>query len=136
MRLVERLLGRGVSRGSGAIAKERLTLVLQYDRARLTPADLEHLKNELLDVIAQHVEVERDLVQVRLQPGGGRLVVDVPLSGLLPRDVGPENGGRRSRACRPLSNELSSGWPFGADGVPSTGRSWRPCSPRSPSGSP
>ncbi len=98
MRLVERLLGRGVSRGSGAIAKERLTLVLQYDRARLTPADLEHLKNELLDVIAQHVEVERDLVQVRLQPGGGRLVVDVPLSGLLPRDVGPENGGRRSRA--------------------------------------
>lgn len=66
---------------SGPRAKERLQLVLIHDRTDLTADELSALKDEILQVIARHVEIERDAVQITLEHDGRsqRLVADIPL---------------------------------------------------------
>ncbi|MBU0492986.1 MAG: cell division topological specificity factor MinE [Chloroflexi bacterium] len=68
-------------RKSGDIAKERLQLVLVQDRFRLSPELLEALKNELLDVITRHVDVDRSGIEVELAHGdtGDTLIANIPL---------------------------------------------------------
>jgi cell division topological specificity factor len=73
-------LGRAHPTGSRSVAKERLKLVLEYDRAQLTPAQLEQIRVEIVTVISRHVNVRREDVAVSLE-SGGRLVVDIPLDG-------------------------------------------------------
>ncbi len=62
-------------------AKERLQLVLIHDRTDLTPAELNALKDELLEVISRHVDIDPAAVQIQLTHDGRtqRLVADVPL---------------------------------------------------------
>jgi cell division topological specificity factor len=74
----DRLLGRETA-GSGAVAKERLKLVLEYDRAQLTPAELDSIRRDLIASISRHVTVAPDDVQVTLEQGG-RLVAEIPLA--------------------------------------------------------
>ena len=52
------------SKKSAASAKERLQLVLIHDRTDLTPAELNELKDELIQVISRHVEIDPDAVQI------------------------------------------------------------------------
>ena len=87
MGLLRRLLGRREP-SSGKVAKERLRLVLTQDRAGISPALLETLKDEIITVISRHVDVDVDGVQVTVtQSGSGRhsrhessLIADIPLS--------------------------------------------------------
>jgi len=73
----ERLTGKK----SAASAKERLQLVLIHDRTDLTPGALEALKEELLAVIARHIDIDPSAVRVELAHEGReqRLVADIPL---------------------------------------------------------
>ena len=66
---------------SAQSAKERLQLVLIHDRTDLTPAELTTLKDEILQVIARHVDFDPDAVQIAVEHDGRsqRLVADIPL---------------------------------------------------------
>jgi cell division topological specificity factor len=66
---------------SAASAKERLQLVLTHDRTDLTSAELTAMKDEILQVIARHVDFDSDAVQIELEHDGRsqRLVADIPL---------------------------------------------------------
>ncbi|MDF1499799.1 MAG: cell division topological specificity factor MinE [Anaerolineales bacterium] len=74
-------VGLGKSR-SAKDAKERLQLVLIHDRAGLSPGRIEALKDDLIDVISKHVEIDRDLVEITLTKDRDRqrLVADIPLA--------------------------------------------------------
>ncbi|NCP86859.1 MAG: cell division topological specificity factor MinE [Anaerolineae bacterium CG_4_9_14_3_um_filter_57_17] len=77
MSFFERLMGRK----SAKSAKERLQMVLIHDRTDLTPAILEALKEELLAVIARHVDIDPSTIRVELENEGRsqRLIADIPL---------------------------------------------------------
>ncbi len=75
---------------SAESAKERLQLVLIHDRTDLTPAELTVLKDELLEVISRHVDIDPDAVQIQLEHDGRsqRLVADIPLRSVTRRRTG------------------------------------------------
>ncbi len=62
--------------------KERLKLVLSYDRAKLTPGMMEELKHELLQVISKYFPAEESEYDVKLEQQGDRMVfvANLPLS--------------------------------------------------------
>ena len=66
---------------SGSRAKERLQLVLIHDRTDLTAEELRTLKDEILQVIARHVDFDSNAVQIAVEHDGRsqRLVADIPL---------------------------------------------------------
>lgn len=76
---IDRLMGRKPK--SRETAKERLKLVLIHDRTDLTPSELEALKNELLVVIARHVQIDPNAVRISMTQDGReqRLVADIPI---------------------------------------------------------
>lgn len=76
----DRLLGRREP-PSREVARERLELVLGYDRAKISPQLLETLKDELIHVISQYVEIDHERVEISLTQDRhqGRLVANIPL---------------------------------------------------------
>ncbi|MBM3152861.1 MAG: cell division topological specificity factor MinE [Chloroflexi bacterium] len=62
-------------------AKERLQLVLIHDRTDLTPAELESLKDDLIDTISRHIQIDPQAVSINIAQDGRaqRLVADIPL---------------------------------------------------------
>ena len=71
----------GSIKKSASDAIERLKLVLIHDRTELTPAELEKMKNELLEVISRHIEIDADAVRITMNQEGReqRLTADIPL---------------------------------------------------------
>jgi cell division topological specificity factor len=63
------------------VAKERLRLVLAYDRASMSPDALDLIKDEIIAVISRHVRVDAEGVQVSVSRDEteSRLVADIPL---------------------------------------------------------
>lgn len=55
--------------------KERLKLVLSYDRAKLSPGKMEQLKHDLLEVIARYFPMDGHDTDVRLEQHGDRMVL-------------------------------------------------------------
>lgn len=55
--------------------KERLKLVLSYDRAGLTPGKMEELKAELLQVIGKYFPAKESDYDVKLEQQGNRMVL-------------------------------------------------------------
>ena len=62
-------------------AKERLKLVLAYDRARLSPGMVESLKRDLLEVLRRYFPAQGEGLSVALEERGEKmvLVADIPL---------------------------------------------------------
>lgn len=62
--------------------KQRLKLVLSYDRARLSPGKMEQLKRELLAVVEKYFPSDGDDLDVRFEQHGDRMVLiaDLPRS--------------------------------------------------------
>jgi cell division topological specificity factor len=73
----------GRNRKSANRAKERLQLVLVHDRTNLTTSALEALKDELIEVISRHIEIDSNLVSIEINKEGRqqRLVADIPIQG-------------------------------------------------------
>jgi cell division topological specificity factor len=71
-------------------AKERLQLVLIHDRTNLTNEELTALKDEILQVISRHVDIDSEAVQIAVEHDGRsqRLVADIPLRSLTRRRAG------------------------------------------------
>ncbi len=67
-------------RDSAPVARERLQVLLQHERAIVGKSDLiATLQEEILAVIAKHVTVDRDMVQIKLDRGStvSMLEIDV-----------------------------------------------------------
>lgn len=66
---------------SASQAKERLKLVLIHDRTDLTPAAMDSLKDELIEVISRYIEIDPDAVRIDMTQEGReqRLLADIPL---------------------------------------------------------
>ena len=52
---------------SGQKAKERLQAVLAHDRAKITPEIIESMRQEILDVVARYVDVDREEMEFGLE---------------------------------------------------------------------
>lgn len=78
MSFFDRFFGK---KNSADNAKERLQLVLIHDRTDLTPAELDSLKDDLIEAISRHVEIDAQTMQIGVQHDGRsqRLVADIPL---------------------------------------------------------
>ena len=77
--IIDRLFNREPK--SAQQAKERLKLVLIHDRTDLTPGELETMKDELIEVISRHVEIDPSAVRIEMEQEGReqRLIADIPL---------------------------------------------------------
>ena len=80
MRVIRRLIGRDEP-SSSEVAKRRLQLVLVHDRANISPGLLEMIKDEIINVISRHIEIDRGGVEISFSQQGreSRLVADIPL---------------------------------------------------------
>ena len=69
-------------RGSAPVARERLQILLSYERAsRGQPDLLGLLREEILTAVAKHVIIERDNVHIRMDRGASvsTLEIDVEI---------------------------------------------------------
>jgi cell division topological specificity factor len=84
----DRILGR--EKRSAKQAKDRLKLVLIHDRIDLNPGTLETLKDEIIEVISRHVDIDPGAVQIEMTQDGRqqRLIANIPIN---------PSGRRRSR---------------------------------------
>jgi cell division topological specificity factor len=63
---------------------------LIHDRTDLTPAEFDALKDELIEVISRHVDIDPSGVQIDVEHDGRsqRLVADIPLRSATRRRAG------------------------------------------------
>lgn len=80
MNLWQRITGRRPR--SANAAKERLQLVVIHDRAGISPGKLETMKDDLIDAVSRHVEIDQAAVKVSLtqERDHQKLIVDIPLA--------------------------------------------------------
>ncbi|MBM3144068.1 MAG: cell division topological specificity factor MinE [Chloroflexi bacterium] len=73
----------GYKRKSAYQAKERLQLVLIHDRTNLSNSVLETMKDEIIEVISRHIEIDPATVSIKLNKDGReqRLIADIPILG-------------------------------------------------------
>ena len=66
---------------SSATAKKRLQMVLIHDRSDVSPGLLELIKDDIVEVIARHLEIKKENVVVNLEQTTqeSMLVAEVPL---------------------------------------------------------
>lgn len=65
--LLERLFSRNKKDSSRASAKRRLQLVLAHDRTDLSPAVVEKMRQEILEVVSRYVEIDPDESEFSLE---------------------------------------------------------------------
>jgi cell division topological specificity factor len=80
MNIFRSLFGRSTQKSS-QLAKNRLKLVLVYDRVKITPQLMDTLKGELIDTISRHLDIDQEGVSVTITRGErtDRLVADIPI---------------------------------------------------------
>lgn len=69
-------------RKSAVPAKSRLKFVLIHDRSEIAPGMLESIRDDIIDVIAERLQIDRERVAVNIEDDHGerRLTVDIPLT--------------------------------------------------------
>lgn len=80
--ILTRIFGRE-SLSSKDIARERLRLVLVHDRASMSPDFINDLKEELIRVIREYLDIDEDSLQVDLENDENSiaLVANIPVRG-------------------------------------------------------
>jgi cell division topological specificity factor len=74
-------------RRSAPVARERLQILLSYERAARGQADvLSVLREEILSAISKHVTVERDNVQIRMDRGQSVSTIEIDVA--IPHSAG------------------------------------------------
>ena len=79
LEFINRMLGR--ENASKNIAKERLRLVLVHDRATISPHMLNQLKEDLIKVISNYMEIDEGALEVNLNQDDREvaLVANIPV---------------------------------------------------------
>jgi len=69
------------SASSKNVAKERLRLVLVHDRANVSPHMLNALKEDLIRVISEYMEIDQNCLEVNLEQEDNSvaLVANIPI---------------------------------------------------------
>lgn len=75
------VVNRFKSKRSASTAKDRLKLVLIHDRTDLSPRIMDKLRDELIEVISRHMDVNKDAVMIEMTQDGRqqRLLADIPI---------------------------------------------------------
>ena len=93
------ILGIFQKRNSGSVARDRLQLILAHERAGVGGSDLVMvLREEILAVIAKHVEVNSDKVQIRLDRGQDMSTLDIDIE--LPLTPATRAGASKPKAAK------------------------------------
>jgi cell division topological specificity factor len=73
------LMGLFGRRSSAPVARERLQILLAHERGIVggQPDLVSALREEILAVVARHVAVERDMVQIRMDRGNGISTLEI-----------------------------------------------------------
>jgi cell division topological specificity factor len=82
LEFLQRFFGRdNVKSTSKQMAKERLRLVLVHDRASVSPKMLEALKEDLIRVISEYMEIDQSGLEVSFakEDGAIALVCNIPI---------------------------------------------------------
>ncbi len=64
--ILEMLFSWNSNPNSRDCAKSRLKLIIAHDRASINPEMLNSIREEILDVVARYIEVDRDEMEVSL----------------------------------------------------------------------
>ena len=80
LEFISRMLGKE-SASSKTVAKERLRLVLVHDRASISPAMLNSLKEDLIKVISKYMEIDEAALEFNLLQDDNEvaLVANIPV---------------------------------------------------------
>lgn len=80
LEFISRMLGKDNS-SSKNVAKERLRLVLVHDRASISPHMLNKLKEDLIQVISNYMEIDESALEVNLSQDDREvaLVANIPV---------------------------------------------------------
>ena len=78
-----KILGRS-EKPSGQIAKERLRVVLIHDRASVSPEVMERLKNDIITVISNYMDVNKNDMEISLanDEDSVALVANIPVNSM------------------------------------------------------
>lgn len=81
LEFVNRMLGKE-NTSSKNIAKERLRLVLVHDRASISPQMLNKLKEDLIKVISNYMDIDEESMEVNLSQDDREvaLVANIPVT--------------------------------------------------------
>lgn len=73
---------------SKEIAKERLKLVLVHDRASVSPQLIERMKEDMIRVISEYMEIRQDEIEIQLSRSDGSvsLTANIPVT-KMKRDI-------------------------------------------------
>lgn len=71
-------------RPSGQIAKDRLRVVLIHDRASVSPEVMERLKNDIIKVISNYMDVKTNGIEISLanDEDSVALVANIPVNSM------------------------------------------------------
>lgn len=81
LELLQRLLGKEDAAQSKNVAKERLRLVLVQDRCNVSPQILESLKEDLINVISNYMEIDESGLDVNIseEEDALALIANIPI---------------------------------------------------------
>ena len=84
--LMKRLSPGGQTQQSKQAAKERLKLALTYDRGGLAQGTIEQLRDEIIQVIAKHLAINKDEIEINFDRTSeqDKLIASIPLR-MVPR---------------------------------------------------
>lgn len=73
---------------SKEIAKERLKLVLVHDRVSVSPQLIERMKEDMIRVISEYMEIRQDEIEIQLSRSDGAvsLTANIPVT-KMKRDI-------------------------------------------------
>ena len=76
----------GKKEQSGKIARDRLKVVLIHDRANISPEVMENLKNDIIKVISNYMEINQKDMEISLanDDDSVALVANIPVSKMKP----------------------------------------------------
>ena len=88
LKALMKIFGRQES--SGEVARKRLKVVLIHDRAAVSPEIMDHLKQDILAVVAKYIEINPQEMDISLEKDEDSvaLVANIPVTNL-------RHGGKR-----------------------------------------
>ena len=81
--VLKRVFGMGEKK-SGAVAKERLQVVLIHDRASVSPEIMERIKEEIIGVLSKYMNINRADMEIALENDADSvaLVANIPVNSM------------------------------------------------------
>jgi len=73
---VQRLLG---NKGSAGLAKDRLQVVVMYDRLGLSPEQMAALRKDIMETISRHVAIDSERVKIDFLPTPAEVTITAPV---------------------------------------------------------